>query len=96
MLLGKVSGNPFSGDSVISVSGKYGSSTGSASIWNPFGQFGNSSGFYSAFNDFASAPPQMVKNEVVLGVVTTGTTRVQRVHPIALRAWLEAGNCSYD
>ncbi len=95
-LLGKVSGNPYSTDSIINESGKYGSTFSSTSIWNSFGRYGGASGQFSAFNDFALSPPALVKGANVLGSVTTAAYLPRRVSPLDLKAWLAAGNCEYE
>ena len=94
-LLGKVSGNPYDPDSIVSETGSYGSGASSSSIWNRLGQYGNETGPKSAFNDFSTGPPQLVKGKEVIGYVTTGSLSVRRVNPLELRSWLLEGNCAY-
>jgi hypothetical protein len=55
--LGVCSSNAYKFDSILNVSGQYGSSTSSYSIRNSFSSFGSSFSAYSAYNSFAAYPP---------------------------------------
>ncbi|MBI4329214.1 MAG: hypothetical protein HY685_05065 [Chloroflexi bacterium] len=94
-LLGKVSGNRFSPDSILNISGNYGSEGSATSVWNQFGRYGSDGGPLSAFNDVAISPPKVVKGDEVLGFLTTSSRPALRVHPLLLKEWLSNGNCTF-
>jgi hypothetical protein len=63
--------NKFETDSIFNEFGLFGSPFGLDSIWNEFGLFGSTFGLHSAFNSFSSSAPMMIKNNVIIGYITT-------------------------
>lgn len=74
-------------DSIFNEFGLHGSRFGLHSVWNDVGFFGSDVGLYSARNDLCLNPPMVVKNQQILGYITTNNIYVRkpRFDPYYLR-----------
>jgi hypothetical protein len=81
--LGSVS-SAYDSKSIFNNVGIYGSSVSSKSIWNDIGQYGSNISSKSARNDIASDPPMLIKNEQVIGYLTTNKLKSGAVNPLLL------------
>ncbi len=86
--LGEIS-SQFKTKSIFNEFGRYGSEFRTTSIWNEFGRYGSEFGQYSAFSDFTSSPPMIVKNNTIIGRVTTNESLADAINPNLLKALFE-------
>lgn len=83
--LGRVEGS-FSPESIFNEFGKYGSPFGPSSIWNEFSLFGSDFHVNSARNKFSSAPPKLVKDGKIVGLMSTNKSLPDAIDPDTFRA----------
>lgn len=81
--LGKIT-NRYDNNSIFNKYGNYGSKYNSTSIWNPYGQYGSKYSSYSAFNDYTYYPPKIIKNNKIIGYLTTNKYIQGAVNPYFL------------
>ena len=86
--LGEIS-SQFKTKSIFNQFGPYGSQFRTTSIWNQFGQYGSQFGQYSAFSNFTRSPPMIVKNNTIIGRLTTNEILVGAINPNLLKALFE-------
>lgn len=86
--LGVVSKDPFDPNSISNSFGDYGSEFSQASIFNEFGPYGGEFSPLSPFNDFSSTPPRVVRDNTVLGYLTTNAFIPNRIDANEFVAWL--------
>ena len=86
--LGEIS-SQFKPKSIFNAFGRYGSEFQADSIWNEFGRYGSEFMQYSAFNDFTSSPPMIVKNNTIIGRLTTNEALINAINPNLLKAIFE-------
>ena len=86
--LGDIS-SKFKANSIFNQFGRYGSKFETKSIWNQFGRYGSKFEQYSAFCDFSFSPPMIVKNNTVIGRVTTNEAVTGAINPNLLKALFE-------
>jgi len=67
--------------SIFNSIGNYGSDFSSQSIWYDFGTFGNGLSNYSIYYDQASHPPMIVRNNTIVGYLTTNENIEGGIHP---------------
>ena len=79
----------FKANSIFNQFGRYGSKFETKSIWNQFGRYGSKFEQYSAFCDFSFSPPMIVKNNTVIGRVTTNEAVTGAINPNLLKALFE-------
>jgi hypothetical protein len=83
--LGKIT-NSFDSESIFNEFGTYGNEFSSDSIWNEFSTFGNEFNSHSPFNEFSSSPPMIIKNQKVIGYLSTNDSIKASVSPNILKA----------
>jgi len=83
--LGKIT-NSFDSESIFNEFGTYGNEFSSDSIWNEFSTFGNEFNSHSPFNEFSSSPPMIIKNQKVIGYLSTNDSIQASVSPNILKA----------
>lgn len=86
--LGEIS-SQFKAKSIFNQFGRYGSEFQAKSIWNQFGRYGSEFGQYSAFSDSTSSPPMIVKNNTIIGRLTTNEALAGAINPNLLKALFE-------
>lgn len=86
--LGEIS-SQFKIKSIFNEFGPYGSEFRATSIWNKFGPYGSEFRQYSAFSDFTSSPPMIIKNNIIMGRLTTNESLVGAINPNLLKALFE-------
>lgn len=86
--LGTIEGR-YSGDSIFNEYGTYGSKYSGDSIWNEYGSYGGKYSSSSPFNDYTSSAPMLIKNNQVIGRLTTNKFLQNAVNPYALK------NCTF-
>ena len=79
----------FNAKSIFNEFGRYGSEFAATSIFNEFGRYGSEFAQYSAFNDFTSSPPMIVKNNNIIGRLTTNESLAGAINPNLLKALFE-------
>lgn len=79
----------FNAKSIFNEFGRYGSEFAATSIWNEFGRYGSEFGQYSAFSDFTFSPPMIVKDNTIIGRVTTNESLPDAINPNLLKGLFE-------
>ncbi len=69
--LGVINFSGIHSESLFNEYGNYGSKFGLYSIWNDFSLYGSSIGLYSARNNLCINPPMIIKNNTIIGYLTT-------------------------
>jgi hypothetical protein len=82
--LGKI-GNVSDSESILNKYGNYGSKYGSSSIWNDYGHYGGQYSGLSPFNLYSRKPPQIKKNDKVIGRLTVNRSITGGVSPYFLQ-----------
>ena len=88
--LGKIT-NSFDSQSIFNEFGNYGNEFSSSSIWNSFSEFGNEFNSYSPFNEFSSSPPMIIKNQKILGYLSSNKSVRPAISPNLLKALCKDG-----
>lgn len=83
--LGKITSS-YDGSSIFNEYGTYGNKYSGSSIWNTYGTYGNKYNSMSPFNSYSATPPVIVKNGVVIAVLTTNSSLRNAVNPSVLRS----------
>lgn len=83
--LGEVS-NSYNTDSIFNEYGTYGSEYNDKSVFNSYGNFGNEYNQYSATNSYSSEPPMLIKNQKVIGYLSTNKDIQGTISPALLKA----------
>ncbi len=86
--LGEIS-SQFKAKSIFNEFGLHGSEFAANSIWNQFSLYGSAFMQFSAFNDFTSSPPMIVKNNTIIGRLTTNESLADGINPNLLKALFE-------
>lgn len=86
--IGLISKDEYRQDSISNTFGPYGGEFSQLSIFNEFGPYGGIFGPMSPFNDFSNMPPRIVKNETVVGYLTTNQLFEGRIDTNEFTAWL--------
>lgn len=83
--LGEITGK-YNLNSIFNNYGMYGSKYSVTSIWNPYSIYGSKYSIYSAFNDYTFTPPQIIKNNEIIGYLTTNKYIHEGVSPNLLKS----------
>ncbi|WP_270686598.1 hypothetical protein [Aeromonas sp. D3] len=81
--------NKFNAKSIFNDYGDYGSKYASDSIWNEYGSFGGKYGMYSPFNNMSINPPMVIKENNIIGYLSSNKTVANSVNPSILKAMCE-------
>ncbi|MNT81225.1 hypothetical protein D3C72_2207950 [compost metagenome] len=81
--------NKYDSKSIFNDYGDHGSKYASDSIWNEYGNYGGKFGGYSPFNKFSSTPPMIVKNNSVIGYLSSNSAIGNSINPSVLKAICE-------
>lgn len=92
--LGVVSKDRFRQDSISNNFGPYGGEFSQNSIFNEFGPYGGQFSPMSPFNEFSNTPPRLVKNDRVVGYLTTNRFLEGTINTNEFVAWLNLDRVS--
>lgn len=87
--LGKIS-NSYDRESIFNEHGVYGNKYNSSSIWNEYSMFGNEHNPYSPFNEYSHAPPEIIKDEQIIGYLSMNKCIRNSISPASLRSLYES------
>jgi hypothetical protein len=76
--------NSYNSDSIFNEYGNYGSPYSLTSIWNQNSQYGSPYSILSAFNEYTQTPPIIIKNNTIIGYVTTNRYKQGAISPYYL------------
>ena len=85
-MLGLISRDPFSPDSIANPFGTYGSRYSAASIFNPYGTYGSEFMFLSPWNRYTTTPPRIMVHSHFHAYLTVNPYLRPRIHPSVLAA----------
>lgn len=74
----------YQSDSIFNEYGTYGSQYSSSSIWNQYGTYGSEYSSESPFNPYANSPPEIIKNQTIIGYLTVNSYKQNAINPIKL------------
>ena len=74
-------GESYESDSIYNKYSDHGSTYDSDSIWNKYSDYGSDYSSQSPFNDYASDPPVLLKDDEVVGKLTTDPNEYKGVDP---------------
>jgi hypothetical protein len=76
----------YSTDSIFNEYGSHGSEYSSDSIWNEYGSYGGKYSSNSPFNDYTSSAPLIIKDNRVIGRLTTNKHLQNAINPYILKS----------
>jgi hypothetical protein len=82
--LGKIT-DSFDPESIFNSFGRFGNAFAANSIWNNFGRYGGSIPMHSPLNALSTRPPYIVKNNKIIGRLTTNKLVTGAVDPALLK-----------
>ncbi|MFM5392649.1 hypothetical protein ACET62_12955 [Aeromonas veronii] len=81
--------NKFNAKSIFNEFGNYGSKYSSESIWNDYGSFGGKYSSHSPFNNMSTTPPMIVKDNNIIGYLSSNKHMSNSINPSILKAMCE-------
>ena len=87
-ILGKIE-DEYSLDSIFNEYGLNGSEYSLDSIWNQYGLYGGKHALLSPFNEYSTSPPAIIKDNKIIGYLTTNKLTHKAVDPNWLKQYFK-------